>query len=1674
MADNPYDVLIGRVGAAKPVAPPTAPPPPVDAPVTVKPALPAAGNPYATIIDAAEAGPPPTRAVLDSAGRVDADSFANARKIGGEFGVPTEVAERNIEELQARKKVLEGEQALNSAPVTKSWFERDPENAKLSHDQLSTMAGFEDAVRQLSSEPASSSVTAGDVAVSPLSGFVKTFGSMASGIAAAKKSVAGLRDQALAGMARAAGLETLAKMFEDPNLRKMREGESDALQEAGKAVKDVGEAIGPKNKNFLTDVGEGLGQVGAQITTLLLTGGVAGTGLLFAQGADQVDEDVKKAKAEGTVGGDAATLAGGAITALTEKYGLDLLIKRIPANVQSRLFRMLAGFGSEASQEILENVSNNIAAMALYDKDRTLFGDSTLYEGGVGGTVGAIVAAAIPGHRAIRRRDQIVKIAEDIQNSPLTQRAPDKAAEHAGAVLDSGPEMFVSAARLVEEAGPEKLSEMGFSDEVDRAIERGGEVKLTGEQFARLAQEGIAANLADDTRVGAGEMTAKEAKAIPDDLAEQRAQERDAQAMSEAEKAAADKPASTPEEWKPNTWQRRQLIAAGFGKEEIDGMSQQDVLDLVGEKPPSPDKWHAQAHAPVALAEDQLGLKAMFDTAAEAGMSEQQYASYLAAIEEAGDGARLRAAERAIKRQKKELTAEWNAEREVVRQQVEQSVRQEPVYSALDGIGVDRLDAEAIVEIMGQESILEILPKSQGRQIFQRKGGIHPDVMAELYGFDDGRQMIDAMMAAVPIKDKIEAETDRVMSEKHGAILDKQRDLDEAIEDLHESRAYLKPLLAELKALKGGERKGGPLDPVLFRATAAAGLRGERVRDIDPKRFLNEEARKGKLAGKLIKGRGKVDGEKLAGPNRSEAARVKFEQILNYEYARQAFQARRQVEEQRKHLAALADASKAIPAIDADHRDRIVELLSGYDFSSGFVNVPAGLRGGIHYGNMSLGAFNALYSQAKVIEEEGRKWRTLHINGAAQDFAAVKTELIDRLANLPELPRLERAAAGEVKLFDRARSVLASAQAYVSKIELLVRKLDGGEVAGPWHKAVFQPLADAQTRELDLYEKALSPIIEGAKALPKTIGNKLDFKVPGVQIGGRKFTYAELLMVAVNSGNASNFEKLIEGSEYIKKGSPKWDPAEVQAALDKLPPEAAGWVQSVWDQFEKVRPMVEEVYRSVHGISPSRIEPRSVSIGGVTVKGGYFPMVYDQTSAPPLRDSGSEAFNTMLHPADRAGVFSGMTKERSENYAAPVDLKFSNLAHSLRRHLHFVSHFETYNNVRKLMQDRELNAELVARVGPEYRDELHRWLDAVATNNADFRTSQGMNAAVQAIRTNITVGVLGLSYTTLVAQAFGIFTSGAALGQKADGKFSAAEGAKWMAIGLDRYLGNFKESVALAKEMSGEMRHRLGNADREQAEALRNTAEGTSVYSLAQRASLKAIGGMQFYVVDMPTWIGAFNQGLSRDMSERQASDYADSIVRTSQGSGHLKDQAGLQRTKGLTQWLTMFSTYITLLYGLVGESIGSAVANPKRIPAQVSKLAFLLLMPAVAEAVLRQDFPDDDDDAALAKWALKSLVYGIKSTPVVGQLIASEIEGFRGSSISPVESLTQKVSQGAKAAAEIVAEQDVELKNARKVFDAVGMAAGLPGTTQIVRMLKAIEQESDNPYDYFVTPKKN
>lgn len=1075
----------------------------------------------------------------------------------------------------------------------------------------------------------------------------------------------------------------------------------------------------------------------------------------------------------------------------------------------------------------------------------------------------------------------------------------------------------------------------------------------------------------------------------------------------------------------------------------------------------------------IAVAEEQLGLQALFTTAAEAGLTASEYQAYLATKARAGDAARKKAEEKVLKRQQQEASAEWQAERAKVEEEMRESVSQEPVYNALNAIQAERIDREALVEIIGKDA-LDKLPKQGGRAIFapKREKGIHPEALAERFGFEGADIMLFAMMDAKPFDERVAEAVEAEMTRRHGSLNDQRQQIEDAIEALHNEDAA-DALAYELAVLQQA-KKAKALKASTFQAAAKQGMLAIPVGDIDAKRFLTAERKKAKEAGQLLRG-GKKDPatKKAKGTDRAGAVRAKYQQLLNFQYAREAYAVRRQIDKDLRLLKRFQNPNKKHPTIAAEFVDQIRGIVGRYDLSERRTQKPGGA---IPYRSLSYGEFREMAAKVRQLRQQGTNQRQLFMEGKRVEFALAKLDMLESVDRLPDLAREERKRVEQnPRAFDRARRFGAGLQASVAKVELFLQKLDGA-VIGPWHRAIFKPIVDAQTADLDMKKAVLKPMIKGLRVMPKAVRRKhrQSFYIPALD---RTFRGSEILAMALNVGNVSNYTKMIEGSKK-DNGARPWSPDGIEQALAKLGPEEAQWVQSVWDAFETLRPAVEQVYRDENGSTPARIEPRSVTIGGVTLKGGYFPMMYDPDRAPS--EARESTLDLLKNEFFVGSVFSGMTQNRIESFSAPVLLDLEALPGALEAAMHFVTHYEAVKNVRKVLTDKELGQAVTNKLGLEYHKELNRWLEAVATKASDrSHDNKQINAVAQYFRTSMTAAILGASYTTLASQVLGLSTTVSVLGRNPDGSSSRTKAAGWLAGAYADYIFHPAETQRTVFELSGEMRHRFGNADRDVRQSMAFIAGRKSTvgrgWAAIQQASLATIAGMQLYAVDLPTWKAAFNKSLAEGSTESEAVLFADAILRTSQASGQVKDLSAIQRQKGVMQLMTMFSTFTMLHYNLQVQTLGDVKRRPiKNLPAAVAGMFWLVAIPAVIDAFMRAEGPGDDEEASEEWWALRIARFSFGSVPVIGNPAMSLLEGY-DANILKLEALGQKFTSALSSAANMFEEdEELELSDVRKVLEAVGYTAGLGGTAQIVRTLKAIEDEDAGPYSFFVGPKND
>lgn len=335
-------------------------------------------------------------AASDSIG-LSPDEVVESKNLSSTLGLPQQVVASQLPEARKR---AEGMSLIEAA-------KKDPALAELIQDPHA-LSVVKDDVGALT--------RVADVARSIPGGLVNAVGSVVSGTVSTydivNRNVNKITDQIKPDSMKA--VEEAAKYFMNPNnigrLWSYLSGINTKtpelktigqdLQEIGRQIKDAGSFIDvpQERQTFFTEVGNATGQIIGQIGAALIAGPEVAATMMFPQGVDAVGDSVKKFGKQETVGGDAAQLLGGAITSVTEKYGISLLLDRVPPAIKNKVIQWiadvaLAGAG-EASQEVAENVLQNTAVKFLVD-DKQAIMEGVPEAAGVADVAGMIARTAI-------------------------------------------------------------------------------------------------------------------------------------------------------------------------------------------------------------------------------------------------------------------------------------------------------------------------------------------------------------------------------------------------------------------------------------------------------------------------------------------------------------------------------------------------------------------------------------------------------------------------------------------------------------------------------------------------------------------------------------------------------------------------------------------------------------------------------------------------------------------------------------------------------------------------------------------------------------------------------------------------------------------------------------------------------------------------------------------------------------------------------------------------------------------------------------------------------------------------------------------------------------------------------------------------------------------------------
>ena len=595
-------------------------------------------------------------------------------------------------------------------------------------------------------------------------------------------------------------------------------------------------------------------------------------------------------------------------------------------------------------------------------------------------------------------------------------------------------------------------------------------------------------------------------------------------------------------------------------------------------------------------------------------------------------------------------------------------------------------------------------------------------------------------------------------------------------------------------------------------------------------------------------------------------------------------------------------------------------------------------------------------------------------------------------------PQFQKTVEEESRIVSTLKRIHASH----TKIEELCLQMDGGKQGLAW-ELIYRPIAQADSaqalklREVRRYLKENIFGMYTAKEL-SAMGLKKKL-VPSI---GESLTKENRIAVALNLGNQTNKERIMTGH--------KWSEAQIADIVSELDERDWKFVETVWKYFETFRPESFRVQEEITGVRPRAVEatPFQVTTADgktLTLSGGYYPIRYNSSKsfkqfARDQKEMDQELFGGRNYGT--AQTKHGHLKERQAGgNNSPLLLELSVIPDHLYNTVHDISFRKAIIDVARVIRSEDVRSAIENYAGKEYYRQLMPWLQDCAQERQEPMSQ--INAWARWARSAGSIMTMGFKATTILTQPVGIT-------QTID-----VIGAKWTMAGLLKVFGNpfrlrklWEETVA----RSAFMATRVESYDREIRDMAKSLQVGTVrnwVNILKQKAFVPM--GIVQLGVDLPTWWGAYEKGLSEYSGDTvRAAEYADSCVRQAQGSGSTKDLAAIQRGSDLQKLFTMYYSYFNTLYNLGARHIRELRDDfsPSGIFRAANSALLLWFIPCVLSEIIAGRGPDDDEDWRI--WAARTeLAYPFQSIMGVRDVV-NGIASAYGYQMSPAAAAPESI----------------------------------------------------------------
>lgn len=563
------------------------------------------------------------------------------------------------------------------------------------------------------------------------------------------------------------------------------------------------------------------------------------------------------------------------------------------------------------------------------------------------------------------------------------------------------------------------------------------------------------------------------------------------------------------------------------------------------------------------------------------------------------------------------------------------------------------------------------------------------------------------------------------------------------------------------------------------------------------------------------------------------------------------------------------------------------------------------------------------------------------------------------------------------------------------KVETFLRRLGPNAV-----KYIYDPINRATQAFNERKEVSMRRL---AKDVSSVYGKRELFNIRNkhmYDVGElRNLTKEQVIALALNWGTERNRQRAMETAKVTE--------VEMEKAFQEiLTDKDWEFIIRTWDHINSFFTERSKVQEELYGNPLKKEEGITFTIGGRTIIGQYYPIVYNPEVNASISDKEVEDIaKTMVSSNAILGTGMSATKSRLDVVKdKSLLLDFDVIPNAITESINHITMRKAVTDVNRLVANREFQNYIVEKFGMNSYQFLRTW---VRDNWKDEAAKlDAFGKIVTTLKRNTSMAIMAGRVSVAIQNTLNIPVAVYRIGAGNVLQAINHAGVGFYGHGTELY-NNTRDFVL---EQSIFMRERIQTLDKDlkkglaiQGKGLRINDKNIGGYKFEKGAEIRdEINNMGFrlltetdFALSIPVWKFAYDQkvaelqskeGLSTEWINQQAIEAGDRAIRDIFGSGDTKDAAAIQRARNpLTQLFVPFYSYANTLYNIIAE--GWYAGKDKGDWTQFARMLWWTVVSQAIGMVIYKAMTngDDDDPESIAKsFAEEFVQQGTMGIPLV------------------------------------------------------------------------------------------